>query len=206
MRGRNVRFLTGLGGLVERLILPYTLQMALQALKSAEELFSTPAQLWPAVRAEREFEDEIKAQTERLTLLIRGRGAGGETQKRDLIASFEALAEEGPEVLNKGLAQLTETIAHFDSIIEQQRAQVLVIQAQINDALARLAKQSVDVTRRARRLTNKFFKLGDDFHNETVEFYYFLLALRADYDPDARGGTVLDSAEGIKRFFSEIDS
>jgi sigma54-dependent transcription regulator len=186
--------------------LPYTLPMAIIALKAAEELFSAPARVWPAAQVEREFEAEIAAQIEKLTSLIRERRIGGEAQKRDLNASFKALAEEGPDLLERGLAQLAETISHFDSIIEEQRAQALVIQAQANDALARLAKQSVDVTRRARRLINKFFKLGDELHNETVEFYYFLLALRADYDPDARGGTAIESAGDIKKFFSEVDT
>jgi hypothetical protein len=186
--------------------LPYTLWMALQALKSAEELFSMPAQAWLAANAEQEFADAIEVQTERLTALNRERRSRAEAQKKDLIASFEALAKEGHESLNAGLAQLTETISRFDSMIEQQKAQALVLQARANDALARLPRQSVDVTRRARRSTNKFFKLGDELHNETVEFYYFLLALRADYDPDASGGTALESASDIKKFFSEIDS
>lgn len=44
------------------------------------------------------------------------------------------------------------------------------------------------------------------WRDERVRFYYELLALRAEYDPDARGGPVFDTADGLEAFLATIES
>lgn len=44
------------------------------------------------------------------------------------------------------------------------------------------------------------------WRDERIRFYYELLALRADFDPEARGGPAFDTAEGLESFLAGIES
>jgi hypothetical protein len=65
---------------------------------------------------------------------------------------------------------------------------------------------SQDLRAFAQSQLGKMADIGIAQHNAKVDLYYFLLALRADYDPDAKVGAAIESAEDLKKFFSEIDS
>jgi hypothetical protein len=180
--------------------------MAVQALTSAIDLFSAQAadQLWPAPDlAVRELQDELKVHISRLSDLVRKRKIDAVQQKRDLNASFKSLAAEGHESLKKGLLQLGETISRFESIIEQNKTTLALQQAEMDASLARIASVSASTAGLARRSINKLVELGSELHNETVEFYYFLLALRAEYTPDARGGPSFDDPKALGDYLRE---
>jgi hypothetical protein len=174
--------------------------MTLQALASAIDLFSAPAadRLWPtADSAGCETHEALKDYNAALADMIRARKAKAVEQKNSSNASFRTVARENPELAGQALAQLGETIAKFEALIENSKATLVGQQVEADELLAQAASISVANARPARRAVNKFFELGGDLHNETVEFYYFLLALRAEYDPDARGGPSFDDPKPL---------
>jgi hypothetical protein len=180
--------------------------MALQALASAIDLFSAPAadRPWAAVdSAGRETHEALKGYNTALADMILARKIKAIEQKNNINASFRAIAKENPELVGQTLVQLRETIAGFEALIENSKATLVSQQAEADALLAQAASVSVANARLARRAVNKFFELGDDLHNETVEFYYFLLALRAEYDPDARGGPSFDDPKALGDYLHE---
>jgi hypothetical protein len=180
--------------------------MALQALTSAIDLFSAPAarQSWPAAGSiDRVFREEMKIHIVKATELLREKKTSAIDQKRAINASFKALAADSHHALRQGVVQLSETIRKFEALIEQNNAQMILQQAEADASLAHIAGVDVGSAKLARRLSNKFFEIGGEFHNETVEFYYFLLALRAEYDPDARGGPSFDDPKALSDYLRE---
>jgi hypothetical protein len=184
----------------------YNIQMALQALTSAIDLFSTPTarQPWPAAGSvDREFREEMKVHIAKAMELLNEKRTSAIDQKRAIKASFKALAADSHQALQQGVAQLSETIRGFEALIEQSNAQMILQQAEADASLARIAEVDVESAKLARGLGNKFFEIGGEFHNETVEFYYFLLALRAEYDPEARGGPSFDDPKALGDYLRE---
>lgn len=106
-------------------------------------------------------------------------------------------------MVGQALIQLSETIAGFEALIENSKATLVSQQAEADALLAQAASVSVANARLARHAVNKFFELGGDLHNETVEFYYFLLALRAEYDPDTRSGPSFDNPKALSDYLRE---
>ena len=178
--------------------------MALQALKSAVDLFSAQTPLLAGVpEAEREFVDLAKDHVEKLLQMIRDRKIRAALQKTSISASFKDLAAEGPGSIAEGLAQLNATISDFDKMIAHGRKHILEQEAAFDREMARLAPHAVETVRRTRKQINRFFKLAGEFHNETVEFYYFLLALRAEYDPEAKGGPGFKDRRALAAYLRE---
>ena len=54
-----------------------------------------------------------------------------------------------------------------------------------------------------RELQTRLLKVETDFINALVDYYYFLLALRAEHDPDARGGPSFDNPDGLAAYLRE---
>jgi hypothetical protein len=180
--------------------------MALQALASAIDLFSAPAAEHPWAAADsagRETHEALKGYNTALAHMIRARKIKAIEQKNSINASFKTVAKENPELVDQALAQLSETIAGFEALIENTKARLVSQQAAADALLAQAASISVANARLARRAVNKFFELGGDLHNETVEFYYFLLALRAEYDPETRGGPSFDNPKALGDYLRE---
>ncbi len=182
----------------------YTVAWHCQALTSAVDLFSaqTP-HLTGVPEAEREFLDLVKDQIEKLSQMVRDRKVRAALQKTGISASFKDLAAEGPGSVAAGLAQLSAIISDFDKMIAQQRNDIAEQEAAFDREMARLAPRAVETVRRTRKQINRFFKLAGEFHNETVEFYYFLLALRAEYDPDAKGGPSFKDRRSLVAYLRE---
>jgi len=173
----------------------YNSFMATGDLTSARNLFSVPHGKPFAFEpdwAGREFQEAAKRYISQFSEQIKHRKIGAIEQKRALNISFQHLSEKGAKSLAQGLMQLAETIAQFEILIEQGKASLLQQQAELDAALASVASVSASDAKLARRSVNEFIELGGVFHNETVEFYYFLLALQSEYTPDARGGPSFD--------------
>jgi hypothetical protein len=180
--------------------------MALQALASAIDLFSAPAadRPWAAAdSAGRETHEALKGYNIALADMIRARKIKAIEQKNSINASFRTVAKENSELIGQVLVQLSETIAGFEALIENSKATLVSQQADADALLAQAASVSVANARLARRAVNRFFELGGELHNETVEFYYFLLALRAEYDPDTRGGPSFDDPNKLGDYLRE---
>ena len=54
-----------------------------------------------------------------------------------------------------------------------------------------------------RQLQTRLLKAEAGFINALVDYYYFLLALRVEHDPDARGGPSFDNAEDLAAYLRE---
>ena len=180
--------------------------MALQALTSAIDLFSAPAAEHPWAAADsagRETHEVLKGYNTALAGMIRARTIKAIEQKNSINASFRTVANENPELVGQALVQLSETIAAFEALIEKSKATLVSQQAEADALLAQAASVSVANAKLARCAANKFFELGGDLHNETVAFYYFLLALRAEYDPGTRGGPSFDNPKTLGDYLRE---
>ena len=135
--------------------------------------------------------------------MIRAKKIKAIEQKQNISASFRTIAKENPELVKQAFVQLGETIAAFETLIENSKTTLAGQQAEADALLAQAASISVANARLARRAVDKFFELGGDLHNETVEFYYFLLALRAEHDPDARGGPSFNNPKALGDYLRE---
>ncbi|GAB6844880.1 hypothetical protein HNR00_000120 [Methylorubrum rhodinum] len=51
---------------------------------------------------------------------------------------------------------------------------------------------------------DNFTALARKWNNERIGFYYRLIALRADYDPNARGGPTFNDTKSLNEFLSSI--
>jgi hypothetical protein len=54
-----------------------------------------------------------------------------------------------------------------------------------------------------RELQTRLLKAEASFINALVDYYYFLLALRAEHDPDARGGPSFDNPDDLAAYLRE---
>jgi hypothetical protein len=91
----------------------YNVEMALQALASAIDLFSAPAadRPWGAAdTAGRETHEALKGYNTALADMIRARKIKAIDQKNSINASFRTVAKENPELVGQALVQLSETI------------------------------------------------------------------------------------------------
>lgn len=51
-----------------------------------------------------------------------------------------------------------------------------------------------------RRLNGKLLAIAEDFHSEGKDFALFLRALRAEIDPEARGGPTFDNPDALEAY------
>ncbi|NVN86993.1 MAG: hypothetical protein HXX15_13010 [Rhodopseudomonas sp.] len=180
--------------------------MAVQALSSAINLFSAPAadRFWLGPNLpESEFQEELKSHISKLSDLIRRRRTNAVQEKLRLNSSFRSLAQAGGEPFEKAMLQLDETISQFEIFIGQDKATIIRQQEELDTALAGLASMSVSTARLARRSLNRFVELNGELHNEIIEFYYFLLALRAEYIPDAHDGPAFGDPTALEDYLRE---
>jgi hypothetical protein len=54
-----------------------------------------------------------------------------------------------------------------------------------------------------RELQTRLLKAEADYINALADTYYFLLALRAEHDPDARGGPIFDNPDDLAAYLRE---
>ena len=180
--------------------------MALQALKSAVDLFSNP-ELSPELPSWGNEIDEIlekaKSAVEKISTLALSRKAASIIEKQRVNDEFKTLAEQSPERLGEAVKNLDDVIDTFSGIIERSNARIDAGRTDLDRSLADLASKSVGLAKPTRRIMNDLFVALTKYHNQIVEFYYFLLALRAEYSVDSRDGPSFNDPVALGDYLRE---
>jgi phosphoglycolate phosphatase-like HAD superfamily hydrolase len=92
---------------------------------------------------------------------------------------------------------LDEFIDVVDKEIEAERLALDQSGLSTRQTVATIAKVSSDNARFAKKMLKRVDEAGADQHNARVDFYHFLLRLRAEYNPDYRGGPTFESADDL---------
>jgi hypothetical protein len=91
------------------------------------------------------------------------------------------------------LPRLTASVDAAIKVLGENRATQVGTKAKLDqiDSLSPRMAQNM------RRLDKQYWDIVDEQYNDVVEIYYGLLALRAEYDPDARGGPSFENVEDL---------
>jgi hypothetical protein len=146
--------------------------------------------------------------------------APGAVQRQDILRNvrkFESDVAEwrtGMLVVQEGLTkmyrQLSElpppgnTLPSLDEFIDQVEreveAEALALERGdlgARQVVAALMKKSADNAQFAKKILKRLREAGIAQHNVRLKFLDFLIALRAEYDPDYRGGPTFERAEDL---------
>jgi hypothetical protein len=108
---------------------------------------------------------------------------------------LSALADS--TALNDQLARLDEFIEHVDNEVESERLALEQSRFSNKQVIATIMKKSSDNAHFTKKLLKRLYQAGVAQHNARVDFYHFLLAQRAEHNPDYRGGPAFDNAEDL---------
>jgi hypothetical protein len=99
---------------------------------------------------------------------------------------------------------------HIDGLVEgvsktidDQKARLEAGRIETDRKIAQAASVDGNAGGSLRKLRTRLLKAEADFINALVDYYYFLLALRAEHDPDARGGPSFDNPENLAAYLRE---
>ena len=95
---------------------------------------------------------------------------------------------------------IEEFILVVDETIETERRAIDESELSDRQAIATMMKKSQDNAHFMRKILKKLRDAGISQHNTRVNFYYFLLALRAEYDPESRGGPKFTDPVALERY------
>jgi hypothetical protein len=170
----------------------YNLETELRALKSTVELFSNP-EAPPELSvasgdSKREIYERVKGSIANISAIVLTRKVEVIGEKQRVTDEFKAFAKEHPEDLDAAIKQLDDCIEAISVIIERSKSRIADNRAGLDRSLADLAAKSVGDAKITRRMINKFFVILHEYHNQVVELFYFLSAVRAEYSADSRGG------------------
>jgi hypothetical protein len=101
------------------------------------------------------------------------------------------------------LERLDELIEVVDRIIVEAKRQHQGCVEETDRRIAASAKVDKESARTSRKLQKRLLKAHAAWVNSMVEYYYFLLSLRAEHDPDARGGPVFDDPRALSAYLRE---
>jgi len=127
-----------------------------------------------------------------------------------LISSRTKLASEIGNILSSSPELLADVLAHIDGLVEaaskvidDQKARLEAGRVETDRRIAKAASADANAASLLRKLQKRLLKAETDFINAVVDTYYFLLALRAEHDPDARGGPSFDNADELAAYLRE---
>ena len=126
------------------------------------------------------------------------------------ISSRTKLAVDIKYILNSSPESLADVLLHIDGfvevvskIIDDQKARLEAGRIETDRKIARAASADGSAAGFLRELQTRLLKAEADFINALVDYYYFLLALRAEHDPDARGGPSFDNPDDLAAYLRE---
>jgi hypothetical protein len=127
-----------------------------------------------------------------------------------LISSQPRLAADIKNILSSSPESLADVLLHIDGfvevvsqIIDDQKARLEVGRIETDLKIAKAASADANAARSLRELQKRLSKAGTDFINALVDYYYFLLSLRAEHDPDARGGPSFGDPDDLAAYLRE---
>jgi len=99
--------------------------------------------------------------------------------------------------LDELLAKLDQFIEQVDDAVEAERLALEQSRFSSKQTVMALKKTSSDNAHLAKKILQRLYEAGVAQHNARVDFYHFLLAQRAEHNPDYRGGPTFESAEDL---------
>jgi hypothetical protein len=185
---------------------PYNIVMALAALKNLalDDALTKPLALPLAgsTAGPVSIADYAKALPE-FEQLARDRVARSIASRTKLAVDIKSILSSSPELLADVLAHIDGLVEVVSKIIDDQKARLEAGRIETDRKIAKAASTDANAARLLRKLQKRLLKAETDFINALVDYYYFLLALRAEHDPDARGGPSFDNADDLAAYLRE---
>jgi hypothetical protein len=125
--------------------------------------------------------------------------AGLRMHVQKLWAAFEAHRED----LSAHRAFLETLIAAVDLKLASERAENAAVDKNWRRIVKGSKARSKAYATRVGGIARRMSEISAKWHNERVNFYYELLALRAEHDPEARGGPAFDKAEDLVAYLHQ---
>jgi hypothetical protein len=126
------------------------------------------------------------------------------------IASRTKLAVDIKKLLSSSPELLADVLLHIDGLVEgvsqtidDQKARLEVDRIETALKIAKVASTDRNAAGLLRELQTRLLKAEADFINALVDTYYFLLALRAEHDPDAGQGPRFDNPNDLAAYLRE---
>ena len=109
-------------------------------------------------------------------------------------------SDETREQATRAAGQLIELLG---GIIAKQQADLEAGRKVMDGKIANSAAVDPAGARRLRKLQKRILKAQTSFIDEIVASYYFFMALRSDFDKDARGGPSFRNADELAAYLRE---
>jgi hypothetical protein len=135
--------------------------------------------------------------------LCRERVAHAIASRTKLAVDIRNILSSSPELLADVLIHIDGLVEVVSKIIDDQKARLEAGRIETDRKIAKAASADGNAAGSLRELQTRLLKAETDFINALVEYYYFLLALRAEHDPDARGGPSFDNPDDLAAYLRE---
>jgi hypothetical protein len=135
--------------------------------------------------------------------LSKERVAHAISSRTKLAADIKNILSSSPELLADVLLHIDGFLEVVSQIIDDQKASLEVGRIETDLKIAKAASADRNAAGLLRELQKRLLKAETDFINALVDYYYFLLALRAEHDPDARGGPSFDNPGDLAAYLRE---
>ena len=138
-----------------------------------------------------------------LEQLCRERVARAIASRTRLEADIKNILSSSPELLADVLNHIDGLVEVVSKTIDDQKARLEVGRIETDRRIAKAVPAGGNAAESLRELQTRLLKAEADYINALVDYYYFLLALRAEHDPDARGGPSFDNADDLAAYLRE---
>jgi hypothetical protein len=135
--------------------------------------------------------------------LSRERVAHAIASRTKLAVDIKNILSSSPELLADVLVHIDGLVEVVSKIIDDQKAGLEAGRIETDRKIAKAASADRNAARLLRKLQRRLLRAEVNFINALVEYYYFLLALRAEHDPDARGGPSFDNSDDLATYLRE---
>jgi hypothetical protein len=110
-----------------------------------------------------------------------------------------------PEIMNsEQLITVLESLSEFtrvvDSDIQENRRAIFDSEITLDQAVAEVAKKSARNAKFTRRQLRSLIETEKETYQARVRFYYFLLSLHAELDPQSRGGPAFSDPDAFESY------
>jgi hypothetical protein len=135
--------------------------------------------------------------------LSRKRVAHATASRTKLAVDIKSILSSSPELLADVLLHIDGLVEVVSRVIDDQKARLEAGRIETDRKIANATSADGNAAGLLRELQTRVLKAEADFINALVDTYYFLLALRAEHDPDARGGPSFDNPDDLAAYLRE---
>jgi hypothetical protein len=135
--------------------------------------------------------------------LSRERVAHFVSSRTKLAVDIKNILSSSPELRADVLAHIDGLVEAVSKVIDDQKARLEAGRIETDRKIANAASVDGNAAGSLRKLQTRLLKAEASFINALVDYYYFLLALRAEHDPDTRGGPSFDNPDELAAYLRE---